>query len=194
MLAASGLHGCGVVGSSAARRRRLRRLRFHWNREQLTVRMAAAAATHHGKRCVTSSIGMQTGCTVEGTLRHDLSEVMEVVNVPMLQEKKEQFSGRNIRRRRTEWILCFPHFDFLSGFRRFRGRRCKMSRADGLCWLCLSTREGCGCGPSLELLRVQPARVGRKTHRSKEKRNIHVNPSRHFFEYLCASSTFLCRS
>ena len=47
----------------AARRRRERRLRGHWQHECLSVRMAVAAATHHssGKRDVaTADVGVQT--------------------------------------------------------------------------------------------------------------------------------------
>ena len=36
-------------GDSAAKRRRDRRLRMHWRHEQLTLRMALAAALHHSR-------------------------------------------------------------------------------------------------------------------------------------------------
>ena len=35
--------------ASAAERRRMRRLRCHWRREQLSMRMAVAAAVHHSR-------------------------------------------------------------------------------------------------------------------------------------------------
>ena len=96
MFVASGLDGCGAVGSNASRRRKLRRLRCHRNHEQLTVCMAVAAATHHSWRFVTSSslVGVQAGAPWREHYDMTVSEEMDqVVNVTVPQEE-EHFSER----------------------------------------------------------------------------------------------------